>query len=83
ITKGYKFTFNYDNMGNVMNEVKALDILICEKHFETYPFIIVKIRQSLANGKIKMLKAKLLGISLDRIEDQTQVNGLTIEQLDS
>ena len=75
----FRISFTYDTMGNVMNELKVLNFDIIEKSFESEPFILVKVRRSKSFELLKKLKASLLNISLDRITDETKIEGLTIE----
>jgi uncharacterized YigZ family protein len=75
----FRISFTYDTMGNVMNELKVLNFDIIEKSFESEPFVLVKVRRSKSFELLKKLKASLLNISLDRITDETKIEGLTIE----
>ncbi len=81
IHESYKFTFTFENMGNVMNELKHLNFDIVEKNFDHTPNVIAHIRTSIASDLIKKLKSRLLNISLDRISEETVIEGLIIEKL--
>jgi len=70
--------FDYSIMGNLMSALKQLDIPIIHKQLEESGSLKIEIPKSLSQGKINLLKAKLLGVSLEQIEEKTSIAGLRI-----
>lgn len=73
--------FDYGIMGNLMSALKQLEIAIIQKNLEESGSLKVEIAKSLSSGKMELLKAKLLGVSLEQIEEKTSVAGLKINFL--
>lgn len=73
--------FDYSIMGNLMSELKQLDIPIIEKKLEEEGSLKIELPKSITKDKIDLLKSKLLGISLERINDKIHVSGLKINYL--
>jgi uncharacterized YigZ family protein len=77
----YKLEFNYDKMGEILNEAKSLNLIIAGKDFNENPSIIISLRQSTSSDIIKKLKAGLLKIDLERINEETIVPFCKIEKI--
>ncbi len=69
----YHMSFNYDQMGHILNVLKELDIEISEKKFETSCSATIHIRLSAEQSTIHRLKAKLLHKSLEEINEETDI----------
>ena len=79
----YRLTFDYGEMGHVLNITKSLNLNITAKTFETVPFIEIEIPRSKINVLLIALKAKLLQISTEQIDDETTIPFCKIEKLES
>lgn len=79
----YKLTFDYGEMGHVMNVTKSLNLNIVTKTFEVIPFIEIEIPKSKTEQALTELKAKLLQISTEQINDKTIVPFCKIEKIES
>lgn len=71
--------FDYSIMGNLMSALKQLEIPIIHKKLEESGSLKIEIPKSLSFARIDLLKAKLLGVSLEQIEEKTTVAGLKIK----
>ena len=79
----YRLTFDYGEMGHVLNVTKSLNLNITAKTFETVPFIEIEIPRSKIDVSLIALKAKLLQISTEQIDDETTIPFCKIEKLES
>jgi len=70
--------FDYSIMGNLMSELKGLNIPIIEKKLEEEGSLKIELPKSVTKDKIDLLKSKMLGVSLEQINDQVHVGGLKI-----
>lgn len=77
----YRLTFDYDEMGHIMNVVKNLGLTITNKVFEAQPYIDIEIRKSIASQALRKLKANLLKISEEQVNEDTKVSFCTIESI--
>jgi uncharacterized YigZ family protein len=73
LVKIYKLTFDYEHMGQVMNDLKSLDITIVEKDFNDIPSVQIALSAHVADANIRMIKARLLDFDLESIDDDTKV----------
>lgn len=79
----FELLFDYEHMGHVMNCIKSLVLAISEKEFTDSCRVVVSIRQSQQDELITKLKALLLGVSIEQIEEDTKVDFCTINRLES
>ena len=77
----FKLTFDYGEMGHVLNVIKSLHLTITKKVFETIPYVVVDVPRSQTHKSITQLKSKLLNISEEQINDETEIPFCTIEQI--
>jgi uncharacterized YigZ family protein len=77
----FRLAFDYGKMGHILNVIKSLHLKIIEKVFETNPFIEIEIPQSQVISKIVQLKAKLLQVSEEQINEETEISFCNIEQI--
>jgi len=78
----YQLSFGYDQMGHVMNCIKNLELDILDKSFTDSCVVIVNIRLSQQAQLIERLKAVLLEVSLEQIDEETEVPFCKIERLE-
>lgn len=78
----YLLSFGYDQMGHVMNCIKSLDLDILNKSFTDSCEVTINIRLAQQTELIKRLKAVLLEVSIEQIEDDTKVPFCKIERLE-
>ena len=81
LSSSYKLTFDYGKMGHVMNVIKSLHLSIIEKVFEAIPYIVIEIPKSKVSEKMVQLKAKLLQVSEEQINDKTEISFCDIKQI--
>jgi len=79
----YLLSFGYDQMGHIMNCIKSLDLDIIEKTFTDSCEVTINIRLSQQSQLIERLKAVLLEVSLEQIDEETEVPFCKIERLES
>ncbi len=79
----YRLTFEYGEMGNVLNVTKSLDLNIINKTFEAIPFIEIEVPRSKIDQSIIDLKARLLQISTEQIDEKTTVPFCKIDKIES
>lgn len=59
----FRLEFTYEHMGLILAALKDLNIEIVEKTFDHQCIVIIEMRKSEAENKLKHLKSKLLAIS--------------------
>ncbi len=77
----YTLSFQYGQMGHVMNIVKSLHLKIKKKVFEATPFIDIELPKSKTTETLINLKARLLQISIEQITDRTIVPFCSIKKI--
>ena len=78
----FKVTFDYSIMSDVMNAVKKLNINIVEQHFEETAFLKIGIRKSHVQELLIKLKASILKVSTEQVDEDTKIAGLKINPID-
>jgi len=74
----FRLEFEYAIMGDLMNHLKKLDIDIQNKDLGAKASLVIGTRRSMTTELINRLKARMLDISEDQINDKTKVEGLSI-----
>ncbi len=69
----YTLTFGYENMGQILNALKELHIAILEKTFEETCILQCAIPLLTHTVMIHKLKAHILGISIDQVNEATKI----------
>jgi uncharacterized YigZ family protein len=77
----YRLTFDYAEMGHVLNVTKSLNLNIISKTFEAVPFIEIEVPRSQIDQSLIELKAKLLQISTEQIDEKTMIPFCKIEKI--
>lgn len=72
--------FDYAEMGHVMNVVKSLELNIIDKSFEERPKMVIRIRNSEVESKLLLLKARLLNISTEQVDEETEISFCQIDR---
>lgn len=78
LTDSFRLEFDYAIMGDLLNHLKKLNINILDKELGTNASLRIETRRSMSEELIIKLKAKMLNISEDRINEKTIVQGLKI-----
>lgn len=81
VSHEFDIRFDYSLMGSLMNHMKQLGIQIISKSLNEHPSLRVMIRRSTSDEQLRLLKAKLLGIELERITEKTNIPGIKITKL--
>ena len=68
-------------MGHVLNVTKLLHLEIITKTFEATPFIEIEVPRSKIDESLVNLKAKLLNISTEQVDEKTIVSFCKIEKI--
>lgn len=79
----YRLTFDYGEMGHVLNVTKSLNLNIVNKVFEAVPFIEIEVPRSKIEQSLIDLKAKLLQISTEQITEKTTVPFCKINKIEN
>lgn len=79
----YRLTFDYGEMGHVLNVTKSLDLNIVAKTFEAVPFIEIEVPRSKIELSLIELKAKLLQVSTEQVDEETTIPFCKIEKTES
>ena len=79
----YRLTFDYGEMGHVLNITKSLNLNIISKTFEAIPFIEIEVPRSKIDLSLIELKAKLLQLSTEQIDEETTIPFCKIEKIES
>lgn len=77
----FKIYFQYDKMGSLINELKNFEFEISDTNFDNEPYLYARVRQSKKQEMLKKLKAKLLDYTLDRVNEETKIEGISFELL--
>ena len=77
----FKLSFDYGEMGHVMNVIKSMELEIKEKSFESTAAVVIRLRKSEIEASLILLKAKLLQISTEQVNDKTEISFCKIEKL--
>ena len=79
----FKITFDYAQMGELMNAVKKLELNILEQFFEDTAYLVIGIRKSATEAALNRLKALLAKVSLEEAQEMEweAIEGIEIEDL--
>ncbi|MBK8388058.1 MAG: YigZ family protein [Saprospiraceae bacterium] len=80
VSTQYLLEAGYDKMGFLLNVLKKLDLDIVEKNFDTEVQVVVNLRKSTQFEILLQLKATLLEVSIDQVDEATQVSWCKITQ---
>ncbi|MBK8632856.1 MAG: YigZ family protein [Saprospiraceae bacterium] len=80
VSTQYLLEAGYDKMGFLLNVLKKLDLDIVEKNFDTEVQVVVNLRKSTQFEILLQLKATLLEVSIDQVDEATLVPWCKITQ---
>lgn len=83
IEESLRVSFDYSIMGNLMDAIKSMDYVIAETSFDSKPSLLLKIRRSCLKEAPARIMARLLGRSVEDIDETTKVDGLRFEQTET
>lgn len=75
----YEMHFDYSLMSQVMNAVKKLDLEMVEQDFGNEARLQVAIRQGELSDTLLQLKARIGGLRLEEVNEQTVIAGLKMK----
>lgn len=81
ILKEFKILFDYKWMSDVLNALKKTEVQIFEKAFNEEAFIHFGIIRSQEAAVLQRMKALILKKSLEEIEEDTKIEGITITEI--
>ena len=76
LTEEIQVSFDYAQMGRLMDVLKQLGLVVSKTDLGLHPTLAYEARLSQSADSIRKIKAKMLGRSLDDIEDDTMVPGV-------
>jgi len=76
----FRLSFDYAQMGHVMNVIKTMQLNIVEKVFEASPYIRIDIPKSKSEACLIRLKALLLNVSTEQVNEKTEIPFCKIEK---
>lgn len=79
----YRLSFGYALMGNVMSSIEHLQLNMIDQHFETTATVDLAIRRSEAAPTLLRLKAAIGNLYLEEVDEETAVEGLKIEWVET
>jgi len=79
----YAFTFDYSIMSEVMNAIKKQKLEMVHKDFGNTGLVHIAIRQSEVAEKLLHMKAAIAKVHLEMVPDLEEIEGLTIEYLET
>jgi len=83
LSDNFQLTFEYGEMGHVLNVIKSMYLNITDKVFEASPYVVIEIPKSKTEQSLIRLKSKLLQISDEQITDETIIPFCNIEQINN
>lgn len=81
VLTGFRLTFEYGLMSNIMNAVKRLDFEIVQQNFDQTAMLDIAVKISEAPPKMDQFKALVAGVHLEEIIPGFEIPGLFIEEL--
>ncbi len=78
-TKKAKISFDYGQMGQLMEAIKKLGLNMATTDFGATPNIIIEENQTELVDKVLQLKAYLLNRSVSDVDERTQVEGIKVD----
>lgn len=82
LSNAFRLSFEYGEMGHILNVIKSLNLNMVKKVFESNPYVVVEIPKSQSERSMVQLKAKILQVSEEQINDETEISFCTIEQIE-
>lgn len=79
----YRLTFDYAEMGHVLNVVKSLELNITNKEFDAVAYADIEVPRSQIDQALIELKARLLQVSTEQIDEETVIPFCKIEKQES
>jgi uncharacterized YigZ family protein len=79
----YRLSFDYGLMGNVMSSIEHLQLNMIGQNFDTSATVDLAIRRSEAAPTLLRLKAAIGNLYLEEVDEETEVEGLGIEWLET
>jgi uncharacterized YigZ family protein len=81
ICNQYLLTFGYEQMGEIMNVIKSIDLPVLKKEFTDKCYVIIELRLSQETQLLHKLKANIMARSMEEIGPDYEVPFCTIECL--
>ncbi|MCI5092414.1 YigZ family protein [Phaeodactylibacter sp.] len=79
----YRLSFDYGLMGNVMSSIEHLQLNMIGQNFDTSATVDLAIRRSEAAPTLLRLKAAIGNLYLEEVDEETEVEGLGIEWVET
>ena len=80
IEKIFTLRCSFDHMGVLLNHLKKLNIEINDKVFDHDFSVDIALRKSIYKDELIRIKANLLEVSLDQVNDETEVSWCAIQE---
>jgi uncharacterized YigZ family protein len=79
----YRISFDYSLMGNVMSSIEHLQLNMIGQNFDTSATVDLAIRRSEVAPTLLRLKAAIGNLYLEEVDEETKVEGLGIEWVET
>ncbi|WP_282779762.1 IMPACT family protein [Phaeodactylibacter xiamenensis] len=79
----YRLSFDYSLMGNVMSSIEHLQLNMIGQNFDTSATVDLAIRRSEVAPTLLRLKAAIGNLYLEEVNEETEVEGLGIEWVET
>lgn len=79
----YRLSFDYGLMGNVMSSIEHLQLNMIGQNFDTSATVDLAIRRSEVAPTLLRLKAAIGNLYLEEVDEETEVEGLGIEWVET
>lgn len=79
----YRLSFDYALMGNVMSSLEHLQLNMIDQNFDTSATVDLAIRRSEVTPTLLRLKAAVGNLYLEEVDEETEVEGLGIEWVET
>ncbi|MEQ8703506.1 MAG: YigZ family protein [Phaeodactylibacter sp.] len=79
----YRLSFGYGLMGNVMSSIEHLQLNMIDQNFDTSATVDLAIRRSEVASTLLRLKAAVGNLYLEEVDEETVVEGLGIEWVET
>ena len=81
ISDTFLLTFTYEHMGHILNVLKEQSLEMVAKEFTDKCYVSIKLRAGESSEGMRKLKARLLEVSLEYVDDETEVPICEIRQV--
>lgn len=82
LTYSYRLKADYKIMGDLMHQIKKLEIDITDQRMENSLHLEIAMKRSTADHLLLKLKANMLNVSIEQVDSETEIPNLEIEKIE-